>query len=83
MKSHEKYEKRSLNMESKKIVGDTIRGLAVLLGEEKAGWILTPDTEQLYLVKDYMHGAPVWRNPTQKDLKMFKQWKKRRAKNEV
>lgn len=59
MTSHENYEKRSLNMESKKIVGDTIRSLAALLGEKKAGWVLTPDTKQPYLVKDYMHGTPV------------------------
>ena len=46
-------------MESNKIVGDTIRTLSVLLGEKRANWVLTPDTEKLYLVKDYMHGVPV------------------------
>lgn len=74
MISHENYEKRSLNMESNKIVGDTIRSLSVLLGDKKAGGILTPDTKQLYLVKDYMHGEPVWRAPNKKDLQMFEEW---------
>ena len=37
MMSHGNYEKRSLNMESNKIVGDTIRSLSALLGEKKAG----------------------------------------------
>ena len=37
MISHENYEKRSLNMESNKIVEDTIRSLSALLGEKKAG----------------------------------------------
>ena len=59
MISHENYEKRSLNMVYKNIAGEVIRSLAVLLGEKKAGWILAPDTKQLYLVKDYMHGTPV------------------------
>ena len=62
-------------MESNKIVGDTIRSLSVLLGEKNAGWILTPDTKQLYLVKDYMDGVPVWRTPNKKDLQMFEEWK--------
>ena len=70
-------------MEYKNIAGEIIRSLAVLLGEKKAGWILTPDTKQLYLVKDYMHGAPVWRTPNKKDLQLFEEWKKRRTKNEV
>ena len=59
MISHENYEKRSLNMVYKNIAGEVIRRLAVLVGEKKAGWILAPDTKQLYLVKDYMHGTPV------------------------
>ena len=70
-------------MEYKNIAGEIIRSLAVLLGEKKAGWILAPDTKQLYLVKDYMHGTPVWRTPNKKDLQLFEEWKKRRTKNEV
>ena len=57
MKSHEKYEKRSLNMEFK-YTDNVLYNITLALADDRVRCIVHIPTQTLMLVKDFMHGAP-------------------------
>ena len=36
-----------------------------------------PETKALAFVKDSVNGIPCWRSPTSKEIKMYKEWRKK------
>ena len=53
------------------------------LADKKVNAIVDPSTGTLCFIKDSMNGAPVWRTPNKKDLQIYKEWLKRRTKDEI
>lgn len=63
-----------------KYTDDAIYNITLALCNKNIIGIFDPKSKALALIKDYMHGAPVWRRPNKKEIQ---EWNKRRKKNEI
>lgn len=63
-----------------KYTDNAIYNITLALYDKKVKGIFDPTSKALALIKDYMHGAPVWRRPNKKEIQ---EWNKRRKKNEI
>ena len=75
MKSHENYEKRSLNMEFNYTSSNTLFNIALALKDERVKQIVNTRTlSGLTFIKDYLpDGTPCWRLPTEEEMKQYKE----------
>lgn len=62
-----------------KYTDNAIYNMTLALYDKNIKGIFDPKSKALALIKDYIHGAPVWR-PNKKEIQ---EWNKRRKKNEI